>query len=283
VNKAIKHTTVDNTHPILTELHKDHACFSRILLMISRNAQLLETDHTSVLPLFKEAVDYIVDYQNTYHHPLEETLFKLLTDKMPSLQQKADQLHKEHMMMGRAGKKMMRQLHGLEKDNQKRSVRASLAKSLVQFVDDMRIHIRNEEEIMYTQAISLLTDDDWNTIAQDKPVDDPLQGAPNDKYVLLSRYMIESSDLIRVNTENLGHYGQLVYQIRNGVDIASLQAAELWQLNMRGIRAMPSLPILHPYKTWLTINQSGSELCESARRWTQDWRDWRKDPHWKMK
>ena len=226
MNKAIKDITEDNTHPFLTELHNDHACFSRILLMISRNAQLLETDHTSVLPLFKEAVDYIVDYQNTYHHPREETLFKLLKDRMPSLQQQADQLHKEHMMMGRAGKKMMRQLHELGRDNQKRSVRASLAKSLLQFVDDMRVHIRNEEEIMYAQVTSLLTDDDWNAIAQDKTVGDPLQGGPTDKYVLLSRYMTESSDLIRVNTENLGDYGQLLYQIRNGVDIGSLQAAE---------------------------------------------------------
>ena len=51
------------------ELREDHARFSRVMLMIGRDARRLVDEPEAVLPLFAEAVDYVVSFQNVYHHP----------------------------------------------------------------------------------------------------------------------------------------------------------------------------------------------------------------------
>jgi hemerythrin-like domain-containing protein len=253
------------------------------MLMLSREAQQLEIDEEQALPLFMEAVDYIVNFQNIEHHPREELMFAEIGKKSPDLGRKADKLNREHRMMGRAGKKMLRQLQSMQEKQYTKTAKMTLVKSLAQFADDMRFHIRQEEDIMYSQASSLLSDRDWKAISSKKIADDPLKPEFEDSFPLLSEYINSTRDAISIHTRNLGWYDHKVDKLRHGMELASSQANELCSLSRSTIRHLPLFPLFRPRQTWKTIWGSTKEFRKIRDRWLHDWRDWREDPEWRLK
>lgn len=186
-------------------------------------------------------------------------------------------------MMGRAGKKMLRQLHSMQEKKYTKAAKKTLVKSLAQFADDMRFHIRREEDIMYSQATSLLSERNWKSISSSKIADDPLKPEFEESFPLLSEYINSTRDAISIHTQNLGWYGRKVEQFRHGMELASSQANELCKLSRSTVRDLPRIPIFHPRQTWTTIWGSTKEFWEIRERWLHDWRDWREDPEWRLR
>ena len=87
----------------LRGLRADHARFSRVLSMIGRDARRIVDEPEAVLPLFSEAVDYVVHYQNVHHHPREETMFAKVAGMSEPLASTAAQLSQEHERTDRVG------------------------------------------------------------------------------------------------------------------------------------------------------------------------------------
>ena len=68
----------------LSGLREDHARFSRVLSMIGRDARRIVDETDEVLPLFEEAIHYIVNFQNVHHHPREEIMFARIARRSPA-------------------------------------------------------------------------------------------------------------------------------------------------------------------------------------------------------
>ena len=180
-----------NGEAYLRGLREDHARFSRILSMIGRDARRLVDEPEAVLPLFAEAVDYVVSFQNVYHHPREEIMFAKIAAASESLATAATRLTREHHATTLAGKELLSLMDATSRAPSSRANRTQLARSLERFARAMRGHIAQEEELLYSNAWTELTPQDWDALAGSAAAVDPLEGTPDSRYPLLASYVSE--------------------------------------------------------------------------------------------
>jgi hemerythrin-like domain-containing protein len=240
----------------LRGLREDHARFSRVLSMIGRDASRLVDEPETVLPVFEEAVDYIVNFQNVYHHPREEGMFAKLADQAPSLRPTAKKLAGEHRAVGRVGESIQAMLKHAASELTSRESRKRLAQKLEQFADEMRSHIRREEELLYSRVWEELDDSDWEDLADNAPPTDPLERMQSRRYPLLNEYVsggsgrsevsMESSSVLEKMEARLDRALSKSPRLRRMKSIARRHGEEAAALRRRSIESLPDQPLLHP-------------------------------------
>ncbi|MDH3641338.1 MAG: hemerythrin domain-containing protein [Gammaproteobacteria bacterium] len=272
----------------LRELREDHARFSRVLSMIGRDARRLVDEPDTVLPLFAEAVDYVVSFQNVYHHPREEVMFARIAEKSETLAAAASSLSREHHATARVGEDLLSLLGNGSHAQSDRPNREQLARSLEKFARSMRGHIAQEEEILYSQAWAELTPQDWDALAGSAAAADPLDGSDGGRYPLLARYVAEGQTRSNVDMDG-GALGQIV---ESGLKRASAlvdqvgsinrtlkrQSTEACELSLKSIRAMPVIPILQPQTSFEVSTKSAQEFGRAYVRWLREWSEIYRSP-----
>jgi hemerythrin-like domain-containing protein len=272
----------------LRGLREDHARFSRVLSMIGRDARRLVDEPEAVLPLFAEAVDYVVSFQNVYHHPREEIMFAKIAEKSESLATAASNLSREHQATADAGKELLSLMERASRGPSAGPDRERLARTLERFARSMRGHIAQEEEIFYSQAWTEMTPQDWEGLAGSAAAIDPLDGTEDGRYPLLAEYVAEGRTHSKVAMES-GPLGQLV---ASGLKHASAfieqfgsinktlkrQRREACALSRETIRAMPIVPILQPETSFRVGVESAGEFGRAYVRWLREWREIYRNP-----
>jgi hemerythrin-like domain-containing protein len=269
------------------ELRADHARFSRVLSMLGRDARRLEDEPKTVLPLLREAVDYIVNFQNKHHHPREEVMFARITEKSASLATPAARLTKEHMALGRAGKSMLTLLKdasGAEKGNKSRQ---QLAHKLEKFARDMRAHINQEEQLLYSQVWTELDEQDWEQLVDADPGADPLGATDDKRYPLLTRYVLEGAPHSEVSLRSPTLAQRLESKLENGSfgsrkihgigSILARHRREACALSRKSISELPRHPILNPGASLRVGLRSKREFGRAYARWFREWREGLRD------
>jgi hemerythrin-like domain-containing protein len=272
----------------LRGLREDHARFSRVLSMIGRDARRLVDEPEAVLPLFAEAVDYVVRFQNVYHHPREEIMFAKIAEKSETLAAAASTLSREHQATADAGKELLSLVERVSGAPSRRPDREQLARRLERFARSMRGHIAQEEEILYSQAWAELTPQDWDGLTGSVAAIDPLEGTEDGRYPLLAEYVAEGRTHSNVAMES-GPLGKLV---ASGLKQASAfmdqfgsinktlkrQRREACALSRETIRAMPIVPILQPETSFRVGVESAGEFGRAYVRWLREWGEIYRNP-----
>ena len=268
---------------ILQRLRGDHGRFGRVLTMIGRDAWRLIDEPEDTLPIFSEAVDYIANYQNVYHHPCEERMFSLLASKSPDSLALVESLSGEHEMSQRTGEELLVLLREVSVDDQSREARVHLVDALEDFAVSMRAHIKQEEKLLYSEVWRLFTSDDFAAISYEASGDEPLSGTAGGDYPLLADYVAGSraqSQVVfrttRMN-ERLGqvfdHASACTGRVKGFNDLASRQRREAFALTMRAIAGMPRVPLLTPRDTWAQTKHAFEEIRDTTDRWQGEWRE----------
>lgn len=262
-------------------LRKDHARFSRVLSMIGRDARRLINESEAVLPLFQEAVDYIVNFQNRYHHPREEVMFKKLADADPSLRKTAKKLAREHHAVDRIGESIQAVLKRAASAGTSRESRRRLAEKLERFAEEMRSHIREEEELLYSRVWGEFSDEDWQQIADIAPPDDPLGRAQSRRYPLLAKYVdgggghsdvsMASVTLLDRMEARLDQALEKTPRLRVMKSLLRRQGEEAAAIRRRSLDALPDRPWLHPLDATRQGAASACEFSAAYLRWIAEW------------
>ena len=261
----------------MRELRDDHGRFSRILSLIGRDARRLVDEPDSVLPLFAEAVDYVVSFQNVYHHPREEIMFARVAEKTASLAEAAALLSREHEATADSGSELLAIMQGISRGSSKPAERQELARRLEKFARSMRTHILKEEELLYSHAWAELEPEDWDDLTKSASSVDPLEGSQEDRFPLLTAYVNEGRTHSRVAMEN-SSLGQVLETGLKQVDQIGLvhrtlrqQQREAWALTVKSFKAMPLVPILRPATALKVGSESAAEFGRSYMRWLREW------------
>jgi hemerythrin-like domain-containing protein len=276
-------TMQQNGTDYLRGLREDHARFSRVLSMIGRDAPRLVDKPEAVLPLFEEAVDYVVSFQNVYHHPREEIMFAKIAEKSETLATAASKLSREHDATARAGKELLSLMNSVSRAPSRRPSREQLASKLEEFARSMRGHIAQEEELLYSHAWVELTQRDWDDLAVSAAAIDPLEGAHDGRYPLLASYVSEGRTRSNVSMQS----GPLEQVVESGLRRASALADQFSSINStlkrqrhearaltrKAIDAMPMIPILQPQTSLRVSMKSAEEFGRAYIRWLGEWRD----------
>ncbi len=263
------------------ELREDHARFSRVLSMIGRDARRLVDAPDDALPMFAEAVDYVVRFQNVYHHPREEIMFDKIAEKSQQLAAIVTRLSQEHAGTAHAGTVLLSLIERASLAPEQREGRAQLARGLEKFARSMREHIDLEEDLLYSQVWTQLTEDDWERLIGSAAALDPLEDDRNARYPLLASYVSEGrtrSD-VAIETSPLGEaVGSAITRVAKlldgfGVITSTLkrQRKEACALTRKSVRALPAIPVLAPLETLEASLRSAAEFADAYGRW---WREW---------
>ena len=263
----------------LRGLRADHARFSRVLSMIGRDAQRLVDEPEAVLPLFSEAVDYVVHYQNIHHHPREETMFARVADISEALAGTAAQLSQEHERTDRVGAELLATMKSASNKPSQRSTRQDLARQLERFARSMRGHIAQEEEILYSEAWDKLSPADWDDLVASAP--DPLECAQDDRYPLLAEYVsvgqthsnvqLATSPFGEVVESGLGQLSALTRQLGSVAATVRRQQREARELTLESMREMPIVPMLRPQQALRASVETAQAFTTAYVRWLGEW------------
>jgi hemerythrin-like domain-containing protein len=262
-------------------LRADHADFTQILSLLSRELSGLGNTPRRSLPLLCEAFQFITLYFDDYHHPREDVLYEQLGLRSKRNAKLLVALRHEH----RRGTLMSRRL--LSEIHERLHTRPidsfdSLAADVDRFVDQSRAHIEREERLMYSQATAALKDKDWRVIESAAPLASsqiPLKHSGR-RYPLLARYLEagrsrlvpSGSPVAWLHLDKAGEtYGNFVGRIVQTVLMTRRQNQEAVQLAMRTMRAVctPRMPSAYAEAVW---SQCGRDV-EMIKRWSQEWRE----------
>jgi hemerythrin-like domain-containing protein len=267
----------------LSDLRDDHAKYSKILSLLSREVTRLGDAPRRSLPLLRESFQFITRYLDDYHHPREDILFEQLARRSRSRMKLLAALRHEHrrgtLMSRRIASEIHEVLHSRRDGRLER-----LGRDVDRFVDQSRSHIGREERLMYSGASRTLTEKDWRTIESAAPTPDPVLALDGlrGQYPLLTRYF-ESSHPRYVPGESRGltdrlrldkagaTYGHWVGRLVQTLMISHRHRAEAVNLTVRTVRTIctPRLPGDYAVAVY---DQCGHDLRE-IRRWTQEWRE----------
>jgi hemerythrin-like domain-containing protein len=264
------------------ELRGDHGRFGRVLALIGRHASALgERPDEAVLELLREAVDYIVNFQNRYHHPREDRMFDRMARKSAEHANALRVLRRDHEQSNRAGQELFAAIDRLRARPASGPARKALARELQTFALQMREHIRREDELMYSNARSILAAADWQAIVRSSPTPpDPLRGlsaAGTSSYAALAHYVAEGEPRAVITT-NARH--PLAHVIAFGAH-ATEQGLRFLRLGNRQAREAGQLALLTcmaairpqwPAEWYATVMQSVADQLSAADLWAREWR-----------
>ncbi len=267
----------------IRELRADHALYSRILSMISREVNELPSNPRSTLALLVEAFEFIVAYFDGFHHAREDELYRQLARHSRSSANLLASLGSEHELGVQASGRILRQLHELSGASIPPRLHA-LAQEVDGFVSETRAHIGLEERLMYSRRLRVLSAADWRSVESLAPT--PGSGVrlerSGSRYPLLSRYLgAGGTRYVPGSThgvlEGLGidtagaAYGRIVGRGVQVMMLAGGQAREAVSLALHTACTLltPRLPLSYVKVARRLVNRNVGSL----RRWSDEWRD----------
>lgn len=171
--------TVSNVNPTPKEafmraLRLDHSRLSRVFREIDLQQAALQSNAQEARAVLKEAMDYLLQYQDGFHHAREDRLFERIAQRLPHLRKDMRALMRDHaqghlhdaQIAAELASASVRALEGLKGER--------LAKRIGDHVAYARAHIRSEEEVFYRRAEDELTPADWAELMRQADMDDPL-------------------------------------------------------------------------------------------------------------
>lgn len=158
---------------IMQRLHHEHVNLARLLRYFQAEVAKLGTDERPPITMIQDMLDYISQYPERWHHPLEDMVFEHLLTKNPEGQQKLRQVMAEHESLERLTAQLKVEFDALAMD---RAVPMDRLKSDAEkFLTLQLEHLNLEEAEIYPMAEKYLGDGDWKELEQRlQTSDDPI-------------------------------------------------------------------------------------------------------------
>lgn len=176
---------------IIDELQQDHVNFSKVLSILSRQAELLNRDQDPDYLLMLDIADYFDNYADLLHHPSEDVLFEFFLGRYGALDEEIETLTAQHKTL----KGLTQSLYQALDDINKQTVtpKGRLEQLLTRYLEEQKAHMDLEESTVYPLLRQRMTTEDLAEIDPLLPTRvDPLFGsAIKNEYDQLYRRIAE--------------------------------------------------------------------------------------------
>lgn len=176
---------------VLDKLHEDHINFIKLLNFLAHQLKLLRDCKSLDLELMLKALQYMKEYPDLVHHPLEDVVFKYFIEHHGQAQNDLKALLQEHSEMPELTDRLIEMVQGalsdLPQDRQK------LCTNLQTYLLKQKEHMDHEEGHVYPVIRDTMTDQEWQNIDSSlETVSDPLFGKKVEKnYQTLLHQVVE--------------------------------------------------------------------------------------------
>ena len=184
------------TQPVLLDrLHKDHARLARILDALEATAaRCRDGARGALLDKLATLVDYIAEYPDAVHHPLEDRIFAHMNRKQLTEQERRvlEDNVAQHEELAAATRDLVAAIDALLRNTQ--AAGAELQPKVDGYVELQRQHMRNEEGLVFPLARATFSETDWASLEQDDAQShDPLFDRRLSRYESLYEYAMNEA------------------------------------------------------------------------------------------
>jgi len=137
----------------------EHKLILRMIALVEKNTELLEQGKFRNWQFYLDAVDFIRNYADRFHHAKEEDVLfaELIKNGMPEKQSPIEAMHMEHDQ-GRAYVRAMEEAAQKALDGETGQA-AIIAENAKGYAALLRGHIEKEDDILYPLAERVLPED----------------------------------------------------------------------------------------------------------------------------
>lgn len=183
----------------IRRLREEHRRFRTLLDLLEKQLNLFHFGEAPDYALLTDALHYMIDYPDRFHHPKEDVIFGRLVEREPRVAQAVQELARQHRAIAESGARLHENLESVLSG-------AVMPRRMIEapglmYVTYYRSHMDKEETELFALAEALLQDDDWRRIdaaALSRP--DPMFGANiEERYRSVLRHVTPAADRERVS------------------------------------------------------------------------------------
>lgn len=157
--------------------HAEHANFSRLLDLLEQQLARFHEGEQPDYGLMLDAITYLREGPDRFHHPREDVMFAQLARRDPSMRIPINRLLQEHRVIAVAGEELRARLEDVVAGSV--VARATLEAAAAVYLTYYRHHLGTQERDVLPRAAQALTPQDWKAISSViEPGPDPLFGEP---------------------------------------------------------------------------------------------------------
>lgn len=162
-------------HAALDRLYLDHDNAARVLAWMSAEFDRLRAGNEADFRLIGDAMAYVLDYAELFHHPNEDVMFDRLEARDASLTELLLELAREHVELAEQGAELRLVVSGIERTNE---LDVDMVSNLGQaYTASFHRHMEVEEGSVLPLVDQIFDSADWQAIARRLVhMDDPLFG-----------------------------------------------------------------------------------------------------------
>ncbi|MCC7413968.1 MAG: hemerythrin domain-containing protein [Gammaproteobacteria bacterium] len=160
----------------LKKFRAEHVDFRRLLGIVEEEVQTLAMAGRPDYAILLDAMDYMTQYPDRFHHPVEDFVFAHLAQQQPQVRAAVDELHAEHRAIAASGTALRQRLEAVV--NGALMPRAALLEPASEYVRVFHAHMEREERLLLPLAERALDAGDLAQIELPAPDhEDPLFGS----------------------------------------------------------------------------------------------------------
>ncbi len=162
----------------LERLRSDHARFSKVLTVLKEQIGAVQRDQepwAGWLEHLAALFEYIGEYPDMEHHPMEDRLFDCLVDHglTPAERGLVERNLAEHAELTAATRRLSEEIQDLLSGTEVHE--ATLREDVLAYLSMQLAHMRREEEHLFPLAEKMLTSADWQALeSKSRHLEDPM-------------------------------------------------------------------------------------------------------------
>jgi len=161
--------------PIIDKLHNDHINFIKLLKFLENQLHQLKYFQQIDLASMLDAIQYMKEYPDLVHHPLENVVFKYFLEHYDLVHGELKALLREHDELPVLTDRLIEKLQGAISGTPQ--IREDLYRDLQEYISVQKAHMNREESHVYPVINTILSDHDWKNVSSTlEMTQDPLFG-----------------------------------------------------------------------------------------------------------
>lgn len=147
---------------VIETLRADHVNMARLLHLVETEIGAFKAGTVPDYALLGDILDYLLNYPDLCHHPLENTIYRRLRRRVPAEADAVRELEDEHGKIAELTRRFAAAVHNVAAESQ--IPREAFIDLGNEFLDLMRRHMIAEETRFFPLALDNLGPSDWAEI-----------------------------------------------------------------------------------------------------------------------